>query len=54
LIAFETEIKETLTQNFYNSCFKEAYKNITDDDIDWLIKTKKEEIREITSDQYKK
>ena len=55
LIALETEIREKIPQpDFYNKVFKQAFKYITDEDIDMLIKLKKEEIAEITTKDFKK
>lgn len=53
LIALEEDIKKATSPDFYHRVFKQAYANITDTDIDKLIKTKAEDVKEITSVQFK-
>ena len=40
LIAFDSEIKELFSVDYYNQIFKQAYKNTPDIDIDTLIRLK--------------
>ncbi|CDW78869.1 UNKNOWN [Stylonychia lemnae] len=56
LIAMEDEIKNVFCaegEKFFNSIFKKAYRNTTDEDVEILIKVKKDEILEITSAEFK-
>ena len=52
----EEEIKQVFGpdgEKFFNQIFKKAYKNTSDEDIEILIKVKKDEIEEITSTDFK-